>query len=483
MIVVPLQHTIELWDESRNANNAIEMAMRGHWLTPTYSWVSDHWNTKPPLYLWIVAALERTGVPAIAAMRLPSSLSALGVVAVVYLFCRNVLRRPYVAVVAALILMSSTLFFGLHMAMTGDYDALLCLFTTLYCLGFFCFVEPADRGDRLASRGILVAGIALSLAILTKGIAGVLLLPGLFLYILIRGRLLAVLRDRRFWFALLGVCAVTVLYYKGRELVDPGYIHAVWENELGGRFMKPNEGHHARTLYYANYLVHHFVPGIFLFVAGFFSLRKPQDSTTNQERSRAAVIFGIIVSITLLLVLTKSATKISYYAGPALPLMSICGAIGLTDLLGRFSARSAGSKMGLARLQTYAAAFLILGLCVTTMFGLRDGRAVSGGEQAEYGATLKEIQQKGVSGPVLLLDEGFDTNADFHQYDPIADFYAKDATRHGLPVTVQHTVDTIPAETWVVSCDPHILPVLSERHILQTSNTLSNGCVYGKSGR
>ena len=36
------------WDESRAANNALEMVRSGHWLVPSYGGVPDHWQTKPP---------------------------------------------------------------------------------------------------------------------------------------------------------------------------------------------------------------------------------------------------------------------------------------------------------------------------------------------------------------------------------------------------------------------------------------------------
>ena len=75
------------------------------------------------------------------ALRLPSELAGLATVAVVYLFCRFVLSRRFVALAAALILISSTLFFGTHVAMSGDCYALLSLFTTLCTLAFFYFAE------------------------------------------------------------------------------------------------------------------------------------------------------------------------------------------------------------------------------------------------------------------------------------------------------------------------------------------------------
>src|SRR3974390_2027501 len=66
---------MQAWDESRIANNALEMARGGHWFTPTYDGAPDHWNTKPPLLIWLVAALFPLGGPPLLALPLPSLLA------------------------------------------------------------------------------------------------------------------------------------------------------------------------------------------------------------------------------------------------------------------------------------------------------------------------------------------------------------------------------------------------------------------------
>src|SRR5690348_12772200 len=60
------------WDESRNANNAIEMVTSGNWLVLHYGGLPDHWNTKPPLLIWLIAGLMKAGAPPLLALRLPS---------------------------------------------------------------------------------------------------------------------------------------------------------------------------------------------------------------------------------------------------------------------------------------------------------------------------------------------------------------------------------------------------------------------------
>lgn len=479
VLLLPLHHTLELWDESRNANNAIEIALRGHWIAPTYGFVVDRWNTKPPLLIWIIAALERAGLPPLLALRLPSELAALGTILAVYGFGMCVLRRPFAALAAALLLMSSTLFFGLHMAMSGDYDALLCLLTTVYALAFFCFVEGIIPGPAIG-----FAGAALALAVLTKGIAGVLLLPGLFVYAVARGQLLRLARDWRFWASLLGAVAVIALYYLGRDHLDPGYLHDVWGNELGGRFGKANEGHQARTLFYANLLVHQFEPGIVVMLLGVVTLLR-RGTDTISRRSHAAALFMAVAAGVFLAVMTVSKTKIFYYCCPAIPLLSLLGGLGLADTLPLLGARL--RAVSLRTLQTAAAALLVLTTFVAMYVNRRAGAAVSGGEQAFYGEALQALhaQRRGPEGaPVYLLDPGFETNAHFHQYDPIADYYAKESTFRGMPVTPQRSATGSPRGAWLVTCDPDFAARLRAETSgarLQ-SYTTSGGqqCVFGK---
>jgi len=42
---------LQVWDEARLADNALEMATNGLSLITTYDGSPDHWNTKPPLVM------------------------------------------------------------------------------------------------------------------------------------------------------------------------------------------------------------------------------------------------------------------------------------------------------------------------------------------------------------------------------------------------------------------------------------------------
>ena len=75
---------LQAWDESRQAVTAYEMATGHGWLAPTYDGVPDHYNTKPPLLVWSIAALMRMGAPLVLAVRLPVFVAALLTVVLVW---------------------------------------------------------------------------------------------------------------------------------------------------------------------------------------------------------------------------------------------------------------------------------------------------------------------------------------------------------------------------------------------------------------
>lgn len=476
---------MEVFDESRNANNAIEMARNGHWFVSYYDGAPDHWNTKPLLLIWMIAGLIKLGVPAMTALRLPSELAALATVAVLYLVGRMLLRSTVIAVWSALLLMTSILFFGSHTAMYGDYDALLCLFTTIYCLAFWVFVEDIDGRSGL---GLCIAAVALALAVLTKGVAGVLLLPGLFLYVLLRKKLFVALRDWRFWLALFGVSVTVAGYYKGRDLIDPGYLQAVWSNELSGRYMAVNEGHHRKALFFARVLIDQFPLGTLLLPLGCLFLLRP---STRMSRAYSAAILCAATSLVLMLVLSKSQTKIWYYCGPAIPLLAVFGAIGaaeLPDSLRAWRNRVVLTPSAVRSLAFGLTAVLVLA-SVWTLYqneGLKRMNLDSEGRslvpQDQYGVVLESMQRAGIRGPILLVDDGVVTTARFPHYNPIGSFYAKLAADRGVQVLLRSPDDQIAGHAWVATCDPKSIDWLSREHPLKDSRSVGS-CVYGVAAR
>jgi hypothetical protein len=237
------RNPVQFWDESRLALNAVGMALNGHWLVPYYGPDPDHWNTKPPMLIWLQALGFKLFGFSTWALRLPTALAALTTVFVVFRFGARVLKQALGGFFGALVLLTCAGFVKLHVARTGDYDALLTMWETLVWVCFFQYLENGR------TRYLYWLATCLTAAVLTKSAAGLLGIPGLLLYAVGQRKLGWLLRQPRLYVAAgLGV-AVVVAYYAGREVLDPGYWKAVQYNDLGGRYLE-NQGDESRWYYY-----------------------------------------------------------------------------------------------------------------------------------------------------------------------------------------------------------------------------------------
>lgn len=449
-----------VWDEARNATNALEMALGGNWLVPLYEGLPDHWNTKPPLLIWAVAGLLRLDLPPLLALRLPSTLAAMGTIALLWLFCRQVLRDRLAAFLAGLLLLCSILYIGPHVARTGDYDTLQSFFILAYVLAFWMALRP---GTPHRAGWMLACGGAIVLAVLTKGVAGGLALPGMLAYAILRGELGNLLRDPRIWAITLGTLALCIGYYLTRELYDPGYLDAIWYNELDGRFTTALDGHAGGPFFYLWVLLRGFQPGLLLLPLVAFTLRR---GGLGMQRGSAALLCLLTAGL-MLLALSLTGTKLHWYAAPLLPLLALAAALGVADALGWLAARGdrpllAGHGL-LARLPRLAPALLALLLLAATGTALWRNQVRTpawttwpGMEQIWYGSVLEAARQDFPGEPVLALENGIRNAAGLVHYNPILRFYTLwEADRHGQRVQAAAAGEArLRSGQLVASCDP-----------------------------
>jgi 4-amino-4-deoxy-L-arabinose transferase-like glycosyltransferase len=458
---VPMQ----IWDESRNANNAFEMNSAGFSLVTHFHGVADHWSTKPPLLIWLIAACLRIGLPPLLAVRLPSITAAIFSVLSVFFFTRLWLRDRLGGLFSALTLLASPLFVGWHTGRTGDYDSLVVFFTLVYSLAFWRYIESQGRPP---ARWIVIAGVALALSTLTKGVGGALALPALLLYAIARRRLSTLLRDWRFWLTLLGVTLAIGGYYALREHADPGYLAAVWRNEFTGRYLAVNEEHAGRPFYYFRVLTGKFEPGFLLLPLASFPFFRPE------RRRRSVVLLCLVVTGVLLAVLTNSQTKVFWYLAPATPFLALAAGIGLSDGLAwlRNRERTHGALVQ-ARIAYLAVTAIFatanVGAIYYYQFGVERklSSAYMGGR---YGPFLEEIRHSDLTRNLILLDEGSseamidNQTGDFAHYSPEADFFAKVEDAHGMRVRVVAPGSDLPSGTWIATCDPRSHAWLTARY-------------------
>jgi 4-amino-4-deoxy-L-arabinose transferase-like glycosyltransferase len=439
---------IVIWDESRLAVNALEMHMRGFSLVTTYGFLPDNWNTKPPLAIWLMdAAIALCGRSEFA-IRLPSMMAALATLGIVFAFTRRATHAVWPAALAALMLTMSVGFYGEHGARTGDYDATLCLFTTGYNALFYRSVHRRRAGWPL----LLIAAALVAAALMTKSIAGLMPGTGVAFYLLATGRLRRVAGDPRYYASLLLALVPITAFYVAREYAAPGYLHAVWYNDIAGRYTHALGNHSGPPWYYVELILLDW-----FFSAGSLLLILPFGLIQARGQQRQALLFALCCIAGELAAISTGGTKLAHYAMPALPWIAIAVAISLHALL----------PMLRRATKSIRAAVLLLALLFAAKGAAQSAmmRYVLLAErqyhpQAGYGALLEALHGKGVTR-VLLIEPGITAEHIVH-YAPQLDFYARLWTLRGMDVRRALTIPDGGRGT-LASCDPGIARMLIAR--------------------
>ena len=304
---------IRIYDEGRIAVNAHEMYTRGDYIVTYYENQPDMWNTKPPLLIWCQVVLMKVIGPGELAIRLPSALAAFFTCLVLLLVSMCYLKSFWLGFIAILILITSEGYIAMHGTRTGDYDALLTFFTTSGCLFFFAFSETQKI------KYLYWFFVALTLGALTKGVAGLLFTPALFLYCLFQKQILILLKNKHFYAGLFSFLFIVIGYYLLREAKNPGYISTIRENELGGRFLvSQGDQKFGFWYYYENFLSSRLADRYLLvpcgILVGFFS---------KDPRVRKLTLFLFLMSLVFFVVISSSRTRMLWYDTPLYPFLAI----------------------------------------------------------------------------------------------------------------------------------------------------------------
>ena len=446
---------IYLWDESRLAVNALEMSQRGFSLITTFGFQPDLWNTKPPLLIWLEAGSIDLFGPSEWAVRLPSLIAALATVALVMRFAWRLGRSRFVALAAPSLLLFSPGYFGAHAAQSGDYETLLCLFTTAYLLLLF-EVLHRRRPDpwRVLLCGLLIAG-----ACLTKGIAGLAPGVGVFVYVLVKGRWPRLFKSP--WYALAGLIVLMLVggFYVLRERAAPGYLTAMADNELGRRYLKGMSGHIQPLWYYGYFLLQFFSLGplILLWFAAPFLRWRP-------TRSAAFLTYAGAVTLAMLVVLTLSRTKIFWYMTPIYPIVSIALAI----VVERLFRMLPGQVRVLAPIALLVAGAVLIGNGLVQKFIVLP--PLDNGPQGRYGLVFAQLDRQGLHR-IRTLDGGVFNNDGLVGYTPQRHFYTLVWRARGLDISVQdpNRPVALGAGEILVTCDPSYLGWVVRRGASLTS--------------
>lgn len=322
------------WDESIYADVGRAVLGGSPW---QLEFNGDPYHRKPPLLFWaIAAAYEAFGVNELST-RLPSALAGVATVAVV---ATAVGRRsgPLAALLGTAFLLGSTLFLerGGRRACT---DALLILFSTIA-------LWQATGGPRTRARTI-TAGVAVGLAVLSKGAAGIVAPVAL---------LLAAPRDAERRRLVGGMMLVATL------VAGPWYLSQLWfggasfvashvGHELVQRAVRPIHGDGAPWSYPLTILWES--GGAWVAVVPLVVLFR----LATEPATRAATLPWLWAAGLVLGAAMTMQTKLPWYPLPALPMLAVAGGMALAP--GARLAFSRGRRIATAAL---CATALIAGL-------------------------------------------------------------------------------------------------------------------------
>lgn len=317
--------TIKIWDEASSAQNAIEMLGNNNYLVVYRDSLPDHFDTRPPMAVWTkVISYKFFGINELS-VRLPTIIAAiLTIFLLLYFVVRHLKDIKYG--IAILFLIASTAGYNTyHVARTGDPDAILVFFVSIYIVIYFLLLEYYPK-SRIKYYALLF--LAVTSAFYTKSILGLAPLAGLAVYTLTQKNGYRILKDYRFHITWLATLLVIFLYYFLREIYDPGYFQAVIAAEFN-TINNPVLVKHPEFEFYYNYLMKvGFSPFLKFWYIPFIAMLFSKNKTVKR------LLFYSFLGASAFILGNSSVTiKNEWYIAPVYPFLWLFFGVGTIELV------------------------------------------------------------------------------------------------------------------------------------------------------
>lgn len=332
------QEPLYKWDESRRGMNALGMIEHQDFINNYFGEYYDTWSAKPPLMTWCIAGSYRIWGTNEFALRFPSAVATWLFFIVFYLLIRQYHDPPF-GLTACLVLMSCEGIIGYHTGRTGDTDAMLILMLTC-CIYFF--MRHVDKG---AKPSAFLAAVFFGLAFYTKGLAAFQILPGLMIYLVLRGKIRVLARSAASWsavvIALLIIASwIILLHLYGATfhkniVLGKNTLEQMFRYDLINRYFQMEKGLGFRLFFVFpvldisfniwNYL---FYVSIFL---GLYRIIRSGVSILEyfSRPGNQLLLLSFVLCMTIIPLFSLSATKKLWYFAPLLPFISIITTAGI----------------------------------------------------------------------------------------------------------------------------------------------------------
>ncbi len=300
-------------DESRYVQISLEMIQTGDWITPTLA--GEPYLDKPPLLYWLTAASMSVFGMNEAAARLPTALSAVLTVLMLFAIGRHLVgRRAAFCGAVALLLSGGFVLAGRFVIM----DALLTCCTTA-CL--LCgYLGNTKKCSNAFSGWWMLASVAVALGVLTKGpVALVLCVPPLVAFGWLSGETLTY--RLRQWLVLAGVVLVMATpWFVAVSVANPEFLSYFFVKHNLARFAGGFNHLQPFWFYIPIVLAGMFPASMLLPSLAVFLLGRAPSYRTHRSKD-----LGFLLLSTLWVIgfFSLSSCKLATYILPSLPLLAL----------------------------------------------------------------------------------------------------------------------------------------------------------------
>ena len=312
-------------DEGRYAEIAREMHVSGNWVTPRLNDLKYFY--KPPLQYWATAAAYGTLGESAFAARLWPALSGFLTVLFAGFTARRVFGAPYAVPVAA-VLASALWWIGLSHANSLDAGVSSFMAAALFAL----MLAQRDGIGLRAERGwMLVCWAAMALAVLSKGLIGIVLPGGA----LVAYTLLA--RDWNVWRRLhilsgaMLFVAIAAPWFVVVTRANPEFFHYFFIHEHFERFLTTVSRRTAPWWYFVPLLLASVLPWLAALPAAALSAGR----RSAQANGFRPALLALVWSVVIFLFFSVSSSKLPAYILPVVPALALLIGLWLPAARGR----------------------------------------------------------------------------------------------------------------------------------------------------
>jgi 4-amino-4-deoxy-L-arabinose transferase-like glycosyltransferase len=297
-------------DEGRYSEIPREMLEKGDFITPTLNYV--HYFEKPPLHYWLnILSFKLFGLNEFAA-RFTGALAGLLTVLLVYHTARKLFGRR-TGILSAFILGTSTGFIAqsrinlTDMTLTFFLSAALC-----------CFIIAAVEHEKRKGLYYNLFFVFTALAVLTKGLIGIVFPIGIICLYLLIGRRWHLLKEMKFVSGSMIFVLFSVPWFVLVSLRNPGFAHFFFIREHLQRYTTTIHGHYQPFWYFIPILLLTMLPWSFYIARAAWKAHRERCSPDG-ERLAYMVLWAAFV----FLFFSASQSKLIPYILPVFPPLAI----------------------------------------------------------------------------------------------------------------------------------------------------------------